>query len=198
MDAAFFRDRVTVEGAELLDTALSRGRGVVLASAFAAGADLALWKLASLGYSVSLCSARLRSSFLDQRLAWLRRARGVETLSKLNGDGDAGRTLREGRILAVTMDRPPAADGAAPAVFLGRATPGLSAPANLSREFGAPVLCVFSRRVAPGRWRVRLQDAAPTGDASASPDGQDEAARDCLRALERVALDAPAEHWWPA
>ena len=150
MDAGFFRDRVIVEGLDALEAAHRRGRGVLLVADRFGGLEVALWKLATLGFPLHLAARRLNNRFLNDRLVWLRRAHGVESIPEKDAAAAANRALARGRIVATVAAEGPEVENE----MFGQALE----TAGLAAECGCPVVAVRARREGPGRFRVRLEE----------------------------------------
>lgn len=160
MDAAFFAERVTLEGEEHLAAACRAGHGVILTTGPFAAWDIALWKLAVLGYSLHATIPPHPDKFLDLRQAWMRRAHGVTPHRPSAAAAAARRALANGEIW-VSMPLPDNSEEGVTVDFLGRPLKLSALPARLARETGAPVLPLFSTRPATGRYHVTLGAPLP-------------------------------------
>jgi len=187
MDRAFFEERVTLEGEERLATALREGRGVILATGPFTAWEIALWKLAVLGYSLHVTIPPHPDKFLDLRRTWMRRAPGVTPHRPSIAAAAARRALANGELWAA-LPLPDDSEEGVPVEFLGRPLKLSALPARLARESGAPVLPLFSDRPAPGRYRITIgEPLTPAADDAATTRG--------LAALLAARITAEPQTW---
>lgn len=201
-----------VEGHDVLDAALARGRGVVLLAAHLGNFEYAAAYVGDLGVPVTLPVERLRPESLYELVRDLRSHHGVravpvdstETLRELYA------ALRRGEMVLITGDRDVVGSGAL-TPFFGEFAPLPTGPVLLARRSGAALIGAFSWREAGGRSRgcfvpIALDDAEPgesssgespeaTMAAGASAAGASAAVRVRVRDRAGVArLLAPVAH----
>jgi lauroyl/myristoyl acyltransferase len=163
-----------IEGAELLDAALSGGRGVVLALPHTGNWDHAGAWLALRGNAFTTVAERLEPRSLFDRFVAVRERLGMEVLA-LSGERAAFATLlsrlRAGRVVCLVSDRDLAGNGIE-VQFFGERTTMPGGPAALALATGAallPVALWFTGAGRDGGWAAVIHDPIEppaTGDRS--------------------------------
>jgi phosphatidylinositol dimannoside acyltransferase len=149
----------TFVGRTLIDAALERGKGLILALPHTGNFDVAgLWLVAQAG-SFTTVAERLQSDWLFQRFLAFRQSLGFEVLAT---DGSAYRVLverlRANKIICLPADRDLSRRGV-PVTFFGEETRMPAGPARLAAMTGAQVLIVdnfFTDDADGPGWGVRV------------------------------------------
>jgi len=190
MDSRFFAERVEVEGAEYLKQALEKGKGAIVIGAHFGGWEPAMWKLATEGFPVHMAAKRLKNSFLNSRLVWLRRSHGVESYPEKKAAFPLVRALKRNEVVVAVMDQHATGAESVPAEFLGLPVKALNSTARLAARYGCPVLPGWSLRTGPGRFRVVIGEPLDLDEDIA-------VSTQCmLTALEEIIRTDPAQWFW--
>lgn len=150
------REGVTFENLEALDEARREGRGAIILTGHLGNWEWAGIALSRRGRPFAALFQEPRQAGLADRLRAARRAAGLETIER-DDVRAALAWLKAGRILAIVMDQEPRRpeDGVVTTLF-GRPTRTYVGPFRLARATGAAVFTAFTRRVAPGRYVLRM------------------------------------------
>jgi phosphatidylinositol dimannoside acyltransferase len=149
-------DRVSCDELPLLDEALDRGRGVILALPHMGSWDMAAAFGAALGYDMIAVAERFPGS-LDDAIV---RNRNRFGLGLIAAGRSAVREIREAlslnRFVALVCDLE---QGPGVEVrFFGRRAIVPAGPAAFALKAGAPVLIVHTYATSPGRYRVVVEN----------------------------------------
>lgn len=172
---------VTVHGWEHLEQALSRGRGVILASAHFGGAHIAVQIAVCRGLRPVILHERLQPERLYRYVARLRAGLGIGFLpvGEPSSLKEAFRILRHNGLLGVMADRDVTNNGRT-VRFFGEMAHLPDGHVTLALRTGATILMAFSRRRPDNRFEVYIEPPIimePTGDKE----------RDIQAGLERIA-----------
>ena len=155
-----------VHGAELLETALAAGRGVIIAAPHYGNWELLIEFMASRG-PFTLVYRVPEKAYGDQ---FLRLARGGENIRLVPAEASAMRplwkALQEGGVVGITPDQQPKLGAGEFAPFFGRQALTLSLIPRLAERSGAAVLVAYAERRADGCFDVHFE-AAPAAIAGA-------------------------------
>jgi len=155
-----------IDGLEVLQQALAKGRGAVVVTGHIGNWELLAAAVAARGLPVSVVARRIYDPRFDRWMQSLRAAFGIETI--VRSDRNATRqllmALKGNRLLGLLVDQ----DTDVPSVwapFFGRPAKTPVAPAKFARR-GVPVIAGWDRRLPDGRHRltftpVRLPDDPP-------------------------------------
>lgn len=166
--AARLTSFVEAEGLEVMDEALSHGRGVIAITGHIGNWELLAAFFGLRGYPVTVIATPVKGARLNAENIAVRRGVSVETVMR-DGPGASReilRTLKRGRILAILMDQDTRGQGVV-VPFFGRSARTPVGPALLALRTGARVVGVFIHRLPDGRHRVVVRPAdlpAPPGD----------------------------------
>jgi lauroyl/myristoyl acyltransferase len=147
-------EMVEAEGLEHLQAVAAEGRGGIFALPHTGSWDLCGALAAILGYKVVAVAEPMPGS-LNREIVAARSHHGLRIVML----GQAGtreliKMLREGRLLALLCDLP---HGPGVEVkFLGRRARVPAGPGVLSLRYSVPILPVYSRRIAPGRYQAHV------------------------------------------
>jgi KDO2-lipid IV(A) lauroyltransferase len=182
-----------VEGAELFDAALARGRGLIVAAP-----HLGCWELLNYWLAARTPLAILYRPPRRRALEpLLRRARGALPVEQVRAEGAGVRTLYKrlgaGGVVGILPDQQPRQGEGLPAPFFGVPAPTMVLLPRLAERTGAAVLFAFAERLPRGEgFRIRLREA-PAGIADA------DTARACAalnRGVEACVLLAFEQYQW--
>lgn len=148
---------VTFEGLENLESARSRGRGVVLISGHAGSWELMAAAIVRHGLPLSVIARRTSQEEISQFVLRVRERLGVQTI--LRGSSAAARTvlrtLRAGDGLASLLDQDVRVKGVV-VDFFGRPALTPTGPISLALRAGSPLVYFITWRLPDGTHRVRF------------------------------------------
>jgi KDO2-lipid IV(A) lauroyltransferase len=147
-----FRSSVSLVGGswEYLDRAVEEGKGGVLVTGHVGCFDYIGQALASRGYKMTIVTGRTTSRFIFDGVTWLRGSRGSDMVEPTpSGVRKVVKALRRNEFAVFVTDRDFFQNGH-DVVFMGQQTTLPPGPIRIARDTGAPVISVFSRRVAKG------------------------------------------------
>lgn len=183
-----------VRGADLFDTALASGRGLIVAAP-----HLGCWEL--LNYW--LCSRTpIAIAYRPPRQAALEplliKARGALSAEQVPAEGAAGvrtlfKRLRSGGVVGILPDQQPRQGEGEFAPFFGTPALTMVLVSRLAQRTGADVLFAFAERLPQGRgYRLHL---LPAPDGIADPDLPSAVAA-LNRGVENCVRIAPEQYQW--
>ncbi len=182
-----------VEGDELLQQGMARGRGVIVLSP-----HLGSWEMTGLYLSAQwsiTCMYRPPKLVAMNELMRHGRERGGARLAPTDASGVRAllRALRQGEMIGILPDQDPERDSGVFAPFFGHPANTMVLLPKLARKSGATVLFAYAERLPQGRgFRLHIRpastgiDDADLGSAAASLNRGVEA---CVRQL-------PAQYQW--
>lgn len=141
-------------GQEHLDKALSKGHGVVLATAHSGNWELMGGALARAGYPIVGVAQKQTNSDMDHFINDYRRQTGLHVTYK-TGVREMVRLLGEGFIIGLLMDQDAHSEGVF-VPFFGRIASTPQGPAALARLKGAPIVPAFISEESPGHHVIVL------------------------------------------
>lgn len=165
-------------------------RGMIVSTGHFGNWERAAHWVTALGYKLSVVIRHVNQPTLQDRVEDLRRAAGIDLLSR--GDAAVGmmRKLRRGEFVAVLPDQN-ASDAFVP--FFGHTTGTVIGPAVMAKRTGAYILHAFCSRTGPGKYRVVLHEPL---DLRANPIEPEEAMALYYRDLEAAIREAPEQYLW--
>jgi phosphatidylinositol dimannoside acyltransferase len=187
---------------ERLESAIARGRGVIVVGPHLGNFSLVAQAAARQGTRVTVVVERLRPAALFDVFTSLRGSHGVRIVAAgPEGVRQMLATLRRGEVLALAGDRD-VTGGGAPIPFFDAPAPLPLGPATLALRTGAALLPMFTYRVGPDRSVVVVQppiEPVATGDRAADIAATTALVADALAAAIRVAPDqwAVLQRVWP-
>jgi KDO2-lipid IV(A) lauroyltransferase len=146
--------RVDFEGVELLEKAVSRGKGVILVTA-----HFGNWELHAIahGYRIGKLHVVVREQanpFLNQWLDRTRKISGNAVIDKSRALRRMRTLLREGESVAVVVDQNVPLEDAVFVDFFGRKAATTPVPAWFALKTGAAIVPAFSYPLPGGRYRA--------------------------------------------
>jgi lauroyl/myristoyl acyltransferase len=181
------RDRTDVIGGDVLDKALTSGRGVVLALPHCGNWESAGVWLLDHGYPFSTVAERLKPESLYERFVAYRESLGMEVIPLTGGDRSPSdvlsERLRAGRVVCLLGDRDLTRRGI-DVTFFGATARMPAGPALLAATTGAALMPV-GLWFTPGGWGIKIHPEVPI------PDGG--RLRDKVAAATQEVADAFAE-----
>lgn len=186
---------VRAEGLEHVDSALSRGRGLV----FLTG-HLGCWELdgayvASLGYPLNVIAKPVYDARLDRLLVETRERAGVRNIARGKATRDILRALRRGEAVGFLIDQDTKVDGVF-VDFFGRPAYTPSGAAVIALKTGAPIVPITIHREADDTHHVIADPEIPLVETGDSREDIRINTQRCLNALERRIRDHPSQWVW--
>lgn len=158
MDRDELLGAVEIVGREHLESALEKGRGAIFASTHIGNWELGAVAVAHCGYTIHAVAGVQINRWLAGAVRDTKTELAIRTVSIEDGFRKLLRALDRNEIVALMVDGDMYRHGVT-VEFFGRETPFPAGPGVLSRRTGAPILCGFCERTAPGRFRICLEPA---------------------------------------
>jgi phosphatidylinositol dimannoside acyltransferase len=158
------RERTEVVGGDILDKALTSGRGVILALPHCGNWESAGVWLLDHGYPLSTVAERLRPESLYERFVAYRESLGMEVLPLTGGERSPSDVLKDrlhdgDRVVCLLADRDLTTRGI-DVQFFGATARMPAGPALLAATTGAALLPV-GLWFTPGGWGIRIHPEVP-------------------------------------
>lgn len=184
-----------VEGKDILDELHAPGRGALLISGHLGNWELTAAWLAQSGYPVKPIVRPPNDGNLALLIEEYRRRAGVETFPKDAVAKQVVRFVKGGGFLGLMPDQAWDSSGVY-GPFMGRMCSTATGPAAFARLSGAPVVPIFSRRVAPFRHKVVVAPPLPMESGGAKDDTLRENTLRINDAIETMVRAAPEQWLW--
>lgn len=153
--------RARIEGLELVDAALARGRGAVIALPHLGSWDQAAAWLTHRDYPLTVVMERLRPPELLEWFLEGRRRTGIAVVVRGEGVWDRlEAALADNRLVGLVCDRDLSGRGVL-VRFFGEDTTLPPGPARLARQCDSPLLPVGIYTGADRTWRAEIRPAVP-------------------------------------
>jgi len=149
---------VEVVGREHLEQAVARGRGVILTSSHIGNWELAAVVLAHGGYRLHAVAGIQLSRWLTPAIRESKSELAIHTVSHEDGFLGLLRALEHNDLVALMVDGDLYHHGVE-VDFFGRRTRWPSGPGVLAQRSGSLVVCGYSERLRPGRFRIVFEPA---------------------------------------
>ena len=187
------RRRVSIDGLEHVDAALSGGRGCIMAVPHMGSWDLVASYAGVIGYRVSAVAERMPGS-LDAAVVAARQALGLKIIPLARSAPRAILDdLRRNAIVALLCDLPHG-PGVKVEMF-GRQVTVPAGPAALACRAGAPLLPLHAYRRDRGRYHAVIEPPIPTGGRCEGKESHRALMQEVARHFER-AIRAHPESWF--
>lgn len=179
----------------VLESAMSRGRGVILVAGHLGNWELAGSYIAARGVPIEAVARQMANPLFDAFLTRTRKRIGLEIV----WDGDAvrraPRTLRNNGVVAFLIDQGAVGLASTWVPFFGRFAKTPRGPAVFALRLQSPVIFVAPLRMPDGRFRMSMEELQipSTGDRNADID---RIVADYTMALERWVRRAPGQYFW--
>ena len=179
----------------MLESAMAKGRGVILVAGHLGNWELAGSYIAARGIPIEAVARQMANPLFDAFLTRTRRRIGLEIV----WDGDAvrrvPRTLRANRVAAFLIDQGAAGLASTWVPFFGRLAKTPRGPAVFALRLQTPVIFVAPLRLPDGRFSMSMEEVPvhTTGDRNADID---RIVTDYTVALERWVRRAPEQYFW--
>lgn len=159
--------KVRVRGMHHFETAVARGRGVIVITAHFGNFDLLACSQADRGIPLAIVSRHLHSGGINRFWMQTRRARGLEVFPDKGAAKSLLRWLRDGKVLGLTVDqRTPEERGGILEEFMGWRVWTTTAPAALAVAAGAAVVPIRLERRLDGDHDLIVESEIPLPDGN--------------------------------
>jgi KDO2-lipid IV(A) lauroyltransferase len=149
---------VEVVGRENLESAVARGRGVILCSTHLGNWELAAVLLAHWGYTLHAVAGVQLSRWFTPAVRESKAELAIHTVAPEDGYRKLLRALEHNDLIALMVDGDIYSHGT-PVEFFGRETRFPAGPGVLAQRTGAQIICGYCERLAPGRFRIVMEPA---------------------------------------
>jgi len=166
MERGELLSRVEVRGRKHLESAVERGRGVVICCTHLGNWELAAVVLAYWGYTLHAVAGVQLNRWLTGAVRETKSELAIHTVSPEDGFRKLLRALERNELVALMVDGDIYRHGT-PVEWFGRETRFPSGPGVLAQRTGALVICGYCERVSPGKFRIVIE---PAIDPAAYPD----------------------------
>lgn len=189
-------ERVQFHGLEMLDQAMSQGKGAILVTGHLGNWELAGSAVAMAGVPLDAVVARQKNPLFHEELTRSRGELGVRVILKSDATRPILRALREGRAVALLADQN-VWTGALWVDFFGTTSATTRGPALLARRTGAPLFLALGIRTAawPPAYTVTFQPLAVESTDDLEADLHTTTRR-YLAALEEWVRRYPEQYFW--
>lgn len=157
---------IEVVGREHLEQAVARGRGVVITCTHIGNWELAAVVLAHWGHTLHAVAGVQLARWLTRAVRETKSELAIHTVAPEDGFRKLVRALEHNDLVALMVDGDIFAHGVQVDLF-GRELQFPTGPGVLAQRTGAPVICGYCERLAPGRFRIVME---PPLDPAAFPD----------------------------
>jgi Kdo2-lipid IVA lauroyltransferase/acyltransferase len=187
---------VTVDGSEVMDAALTEGRGVIAITGHIGNWELLAAEMARRGYPVTVVARRVKEPRFQALVGELRRETGLVVLDRDSPTftQDVRAELDKNRIVALLIDQDTRGAGVW-VPFFGRPARTPPGAAVLALRKQAPVIAIFIERRPEGGHRITIRAIEPS-------EGRSRDRIVALTARMTAAIEAQIRHnpvewvWW--
>ncbi len=139
-------DNIDIEGIEVIDDALDRGKGAIILSAHIGNWELGAMAIAAKQYPLSAIAHKHRDPRINRFFVERRMSFGIKVVPAKNAVRQALNALHRNELVAVNGDRRYSSDSGANVTFFGQNAVIPKGPAYLSLRSGA---CIIGARCIP-------------------------------------------------
>lgn len=185
----------TVEGWEMLEQALARGKGVVLVTGHFGNWELGGAYIAAQGVPLDAIGRGMANPLFDAYLTSAREEMGITVVHDSDAVRRTPRSLRAGRAVGFVADQGVLGLASTFVPFFGRPAKTPRGAAVFALRFDVPVLFVVAIRKPNGRYRLVLERVEITGTGDKDRDVDAIVAR-YTELLEKWVRVAPEQYFW--
>jgi len=185
----------SVEGFELVEDAISRGKGAVLVTGHLGNWELAGAYVAARGVPMDVIVRTQANPLFDAYINETRGTLGMTVVRDYEAARRTPRSLREGRAVAFVSDQGVMGLASTFVPFFGRPAKTPRGAAVFAMKYDTPTLFVTALRQASGRYRVSVERVPiiRTGNREADVDA---IVANYTAILERWVRSAPEQYFW--
>ncbi|MCK4236171.1 MAG: lysophospholipid acyltransferase family protein, partial [Candidatus Krumholzibacteria bacterium] len=163
--------RIDLEGREVLDHALKKGRGVILVTVHVGNWELAALFLSSCGYDLHVVTGVQMNRFLADAVKKVKETRGIRVIRPEHSYRRLFEALRSNGIVALLIDGDIFMGGAEVSLF-GKDTIMPKGAVRLSKKTGAPIIGVFCRRLETGNFLINIEHIQEGRETASLPESE--------------------------
>lgn len=156
-------EKVTIEGQEYLDQALTKGQGVILLSAHFGDFVLMFLRLALAGYQTNCIMRRMKDEQFEEYVTDYLDKNGIQKIYSMpyrQCVAHSLKSLRDNQILFILLDQNYGGGGGVFVDFFGHPAATATGPVVFSQRSGAPILPAFIvRDGAAGQHKIMISPA---------------------------------------
>ncbi|MGZ3723907.1 MAG: lysophospholipid acyltransferase family protein [Bdellovibrionales bacterium] len=156
-----FHQYMIFENAALLESALAKGKGVLLMTLHMGHGDLACGSLSLHGYPMIMVSKVFKLKWLNDLWFGMRERLGTRFIAPRDSSFALLRGLKSGAAVVIPLDQFTGPPIGVRTTFFGKETGTAAGLAVMSERSGAPVLSVYCYRDAKGRHVIRFVREMP-------------------------------------
>ena len=152
-------EKVTIDGQEILDEALSHGHGAILLSAHFGNFILMYLRMALAGYKINCIMRRVRDIEFEEYISNFRNQNGLNTIYSLPHRQcvvNSLKRLKNNEVLFILLDQNYGDEGGVFVDFFGQQAATATGPVVFSNRSGAPILPIFIRSDGPDRYKIKI------------------------------------------
>ena len=185
----------TIEGWDLLEDAMARGKGLILVTGHMGNWELGGAYIATRGVPMDAIGRGMANPLFDEWLNAAREEMGIKVVHDSEAVRRTPRSLRDGRAVGFVADQGVLGLASTFVPFFGRPAKTPRGAAVFALRFEVPVLFVVAIRKPNGRFRLVFEpvEIAATGDKDSDVDAI--VAR-YTQLLEKWVRVAPAQYFW--
>lgn len=188
--------RVTIEGKEHLEKALSQGNGAVIFSAHYGVFILMYLRVVLEGYKVNVIMRRMRDSYFEEYIESYRNEKGIHTIYTLPERQCVQKSLkalRKGELLFILMDQAFGQNGGIFIDFLGKKASTAPGAVIFAKRAEAPLVPMFIMGNGPDQYKIVIE---PPIEQTRVSDPMEEIGANVKRAsqvIEKYIIERPYE-----
>jgi KDO2-lipid IV(A) lauroyltransferase len=196
IDVEHLKTKLVVEGLDKVMELLEKKRGVLLLLSHFGNWELMGVMSKVIGNPIMVIAKPMKNRYVDQFIAGIRQAAGLEVIPPEKASRKVIRALSENRLVGILIDQRAKRSEGVWADFFGRKAPTTPGLAVLALKTGAPVLPVFMIRDGFQRHRILIKkqlELIRTGNVKKDVEGNTELLNHTLEAMIR---QYPEQWFW--
>lgn len=184
-----------VEGWELVEAALARGKGLLIVTGHLGNWEFGGAYFAARGVAIDVVARGMANPIFDEYLTRTRREIGMEVIRDKDAVRRTPRSLRENRAIAFVSDHDALGLASTFVPFFGRPAKTPRGPAVFALRFEVPTVFVAVVRQPSGRYAILIEpvEVARTGDREVDIDA---IVLRYTQILERLVRAYPEQYFW--
>ena len=193
------KERLKIFGKENLDSALSKGRGVILVSAHFGNFPLMLTKLSSEGYPVNVVVRYMRDEKIEEYFEKVRKLLNIHSIHTQPRNECVLRSLqalRRNEILCIQLDQNFGQKGGVFVDFFGRKAATATGPVIFSLRTKAPILPAFIIREKDDTHKIFIEPELKLEGKGDYLENLNHNVQRITRIIENYIRSYPAEWGW--
>jgi Kdo2-lipid IVA lauroyltransferase/acyltransferase len=189
-------DDFQFEGAEHLNKALEKGKGVLLLSLHIGNGDIGSAALALNGWPIHLVSKVFKTQWLNQAWFGMRERVGVKFIPPRNSSYGVLKALKKNEVVIFVMDQFTGPPIGIKTTFFGRETGTGVGLAVMAQRSGAPVIPAYTLRGADGKIKVIIEPEIPFVELENKDETLLKMTQSYNDLIERVVRKNPDQWMW--